>query len=382
MKKLTFTQLVAQMPYPPAVKGKLTDMHSAVVTAVIHSFRNTRNYKNSVLKILNALTYCAVNNIDASTIWLPVHPLAVMDADWLEFDIMKPALGDLFIEYDEVTWDVEEVDLEEPTEVAVVPQREIELAPKHVSPKLSDEPTPKSHLYLGPRMFPQFDITKPWLHAIVDNEPFTIYTSLPEIPTNQAEITITTDASKLTDADRMRLFPNRVAHTRPKEMYERIEGIPYDENLGLIIPIEGFTEEQVKKNIIEYPHFYRLGRLIDDQIQSFHAKIEVNGELLDPTQREVWSSFKDLEKLPFVEGVLKEYVVRRYLLEGDILGVEHKYPMFGILGKFLTMFMPPDMYKQYGYDPLSVAATCVESRISFFRSRNPMLRRVLAAQSR
>lgn len=378
MRRLYFTQLVAQLPYPPAVRGKLSDIHSTIVTAVIQRFKNTKSYKISILRVINAVSYCIVSGGDITGVWSPQAPMTVNESDWCDLVEAKAALGDMYVTYDEVTWDVEETDSfdQPPATVAVepvpAPQRPVVAAV---------EPTPKSHLYLGASTFPQFDVSKPWLQAMVDGEVFTIYTSLPEIPTTQAEITITTDATRLTDSDRMKLFPNRVIRTRPAVMYEPIEGITYDDTLGLILPIEGFTEAQIRANIIEYPHFHSLIRVINDQPQPFHAALEVDGELVDMSRRAAWAVSECLSRLPFSVDVLKEYIIRRYLLERDILHVQHKYPLFGTLDKFLTLFMPASMYEAYGYDALGAAATCVTSRISFFRSRNPMLRRVLASQS-
>lgn len=389
MRKFIFTHLVAQMPYPATVKGKLTALHSTVVTKVAESFRNTKSFKTSVVDVINVLSYCVVTNADVDSVWSADAPVLLRDTSWIDKDEMQTVLGSLYIGYDEISWDVKEVLDTQPSAAAESKpfQRILPPAPPAVKasvvvpPANSIEPTPKSHLYLGAATFPQFDITKPWLQANIGGEVFAIYTSLPEIPTNQSEITITTDASRLTASDRFKLFPNRVIHTRPSCMYEPVPGIELDPTLGLILPIEGFTAKQIKANIIEYPHFHNLIRIVDDQPQPFHAAMEVDGELIDLSTRESWVSSKCLSKLPFSVDVLKEYVIRRYLLERDIKHIEHKYPMFGTLDKFLTLFMPAEMYKQYKYDPDSVAKSCVAARISYFQSRNPMLRRVLAYQT-
>ena len=74
---------------------------------------------------------------------------------------------------------------------------------------------------------------------------------------------------------------------------------------------------------------------------------------------------------------MKEYVVRRYLLERDISNVQHRYPLWGSLDPFLTLFMPPDEYIKYGYtDIIDLARKCVESRVSYRKSRNPIVRRL------
>lgn len=90
-----------------------------------------------------------------------------------------------------------------------------------------------------------------------------------------------------------------------------------------------------------------------------------------------------MEKIPEMKGlkktwpVIREYVVRRYLLERDIKGIEHKYPMFGTLDPFVTLFMPSKIYREEGYkDSVDIARQCVKSRVSYLQSRNPVIRRL------
>ena len=67
--------------------------------------------------------------------------------------------------------------------------------------------------------------------------------------------------------------------------------------------------------------------------------------------------------------LLKEYVIRRYLLERDN-GVEHKYKLRGNLQPYITLFAPPEFYNT---DPVELARTAVKARVEFLRSRNPYL---------
>ena len=82
-------------------------------------------------------------------------------------------------------------------------------------------------------------------------------------------------------------------------------------------------------------------------------------------------------KIPYNREFVKEYVVRRYLLERDIYHIHHVYPMFGRLDPFLTLFMPYEEYKKNGYNnSVDIAKQCVKSRVSYKTSRNPVLRRL------
>jgi hypothetical protein len=158
-------------------------------------------------------------------------------------------------------------------------------------------------------------------------------------------------------------------------MYQDCPGLENHPILGLILPISGFTRKQVVDNIVKYPHIYKLTRYVDNELVSFYTSIEVNKELHKISQ--YWNTLPEAEKLPYTRDFVKEYVVRRYLLERDIRGIEHEFPLFGELHPFLTLFTTPEIYAELGYkDPLSLAVNCVNSRVAFKRSRNPVLRRL------
>ena len=73
---------------------------------------------------------------------------------------------------------------------------------------------------------------------------------------------------------------------------------------------------------------------------------------------------------------IKEYVTRRYILERDIKHIDHKYPIFGDLSPFLTLFMPRENYESLGYDTEDIAIRCIISRVDYKKSRNPVIRRL------
>lgn len=198
--------------------------------------------------------------------------------------------------------------------------------------------------------------------------------SLPEIPTKQCEVTVTTDSSKMLDREFLNLFPTQFIRTRRPVLYEMIPGCEYDEKLGVILNIEGFTKEQILDNIVKYPVIHELKRQVDENtFDIFYTKLEIDGQLYDIET--IWSELKDTKDLPHNKALMSDYVTRRYLLERDVKGVKHKYPLFGRLEPFMTLFMTPKEYKQYGYDdPLYLAKTCVQSRQHFLVDRNPVLR--------
>ena len=235
--------------------------------------------------------------------------------------------------------------------------------------------TPKQDLYIQSPTVPRFDYSKKWLYGHEGADDLVIYTTLPEIPTRQNEISCTTDVTKMSYNELIKLFPNVVIHTRAPLMYEHIEGLDYENDIGVLLPIEGYTRDQLVDNIIQFPHFYKLSRKIGDKLCSFYTHIEIDGQL--KSILDVWDSLPDTKYIPRQKEFVKEYVVRKYLLDLTIKKTIYQYPLFGSLDPFLTLFMPYDMYVQKGYKDIeSIARQCVVSRVKYKLSRNPVVRRL------
>ena len=122
-------------------------------------------------------------------------------------------------------------------------------------------------------------------------------------------------------------------------------------------------------------HLYRLRKISPEGVVSkFFTTIEIDGECY-PVE-DVWDVLPESKCIPRTAEFVKEYVVRRYLLE-EQAGVKHNYRMFGSLDPFLTLFMPYTQYAERGYtDVLSIVKQCVVSRVNYKQSRNPILRRI------
>ena len=236
--------------------------------------------------------------------------------------------------------------------------------------------TPQYAVSLKHPAIPQIDYSKaPWISGVVNGEEYAIYESLPRIPAIQNEISVTTDSSIMRDKDFLNLFPNHVMHTRRPAMYEKVDGLYYDPDIGTILPIEGYTLEQCIDNVIQYPHLFQLKRFVKNEWVMFSSYIEINGELLPSVS--AWNDIPDSKKIPAHPEYIYEYVLRRYLLERDVGKVYHKYEIWGTLDPFLTLFAPADWYAKHGYrDSLDIAKKCVDSRVSFLRSRNPIIRKI------
>lgn len=195
--------------------------------------------------------------------------------------------------------------------------------------------TPQHAVSLKHPAIPQIDYNKsPWISGVVNGEEYAIYESLPRIPTVQNEISVTTDSSIMRDRDFLNLFPNHVMHTRRPAMYEKVEGLYYDPDIGTVLPIEGYTLEQCIDNVIQYPHLFQLKRFVKNEWVMFSSYIEINGELMPSVA--AWNTILDSKKIPAHPEYIYEYVLRRYLLERDIGKVYHKYDIWGTLDPFLT----------------------------------------------
>jgi len=398
--KIRFTNISENYQVKKAFKGTLSSLHSSVITYVIAHYEGTKKYKEQVVKILNIITYAVYAAEPLPLDWSPQNPF--VNIPIVEDDAIQEVLGNIYLTVDGIEWDIEPVThpqenvtelkpvtnsekksyiVKEPTQSLFTPVTSagsIKSATSTPTQDLSVKPTDPLDLYLQAPEVPQFDINKPFISGVDGADKLVIYTTLPEIPRRQRDISVTTDINKMSDSDLMNLFPNHFIRTRAECMYDDV-GLDTDELFGNIIPIEGYTKEQVLKCIIEYPHLYKLARhqsglQAGTNYPAFYGWMEIEGELI-PTM-DIWDTLPVSKQIPRQAEYVKEYVVRKYLLDRDINNYYFKYPLFGDLQPFLTLVMPAEEYIKRGYDPLEIAKQCVRSRVAFKQSRNPVLRRL------
>lgn len=234
--------------------------------------------------------------------------------------------------------------------------------------------TPKEDLFITIPKYPK-------VADVSSSLPNNIRVSLPLVPSKQSEISATTDVNNMSEEDLLNLFPNTFIRTRSPLMYKPRQGITLDPDYGLLIPVEGFTDAQVRDSIIRYPHIFQLARQMEDgTFTSFYNEMEIDGELVNILK--VWkylpeAKIIDIDSLNSTSEqieFIKEYAIRRYILERDIAGVKHKFDVRGSLPEFMTLFMPASMYTKEGYgNPIDIAKKCVSARVSYLRTRNPRL---------
>lgn len=378
--KIKFTAISENYKVRLGVKSKLSSFHSSVIIYVIKHFDGTMAYKQKVVKVLNILTYAIYASEPLPFNWSMLDPFTNMPD--IDDDTIEEVLGDVYLTVEAIDWDIKAVETaDEPVIVAasVTPETPVNVvtptatyipAPKDVTIK----ETPTTDLYIQAPEIPQFDVTKPWVQKRCGSDLLTIYTTLPEIPLRQRDISITTDVNKMTDSDLMKLYPNHFVRTRAPIMYVPQTNMDFDKEFGVILPIDDYSKEQVLDNIIKYPHLYKLAREQNDQLVSFYAYMEINGELIDTL--EIWDSLEISKWIPKNAEFIKEYIVRKYLMDIEYKNAKFKYPIFGTIDPHLTLFMPAAEYAKRGYDVIELAKQCVQSRVSYKQSRSPILRRI------
>lgn len=370
---IKFTQITNKLKYPPNIRGTLSTAHAAVVTYVVNHFHNVQSYRNKIISVINSLSYYIQVNDGLPTEWNSKDPLSLpIVSDQTE---LRRGAGILYVHSKDITWDVEETESISDSPSSNV-NIETAVSTAVISPSVPNIlPTDKSDLYLRSPIVPAFDTNNIWCSRKLGDDVYCIYASLPEIPTKQTEISVTTDVNKMTDKDLLRLYPTSFVPTRSAELYVPQPSMEFHPQLGCILPIQGYTKEQLLDNVIRYPHFYRLQKVIDNNCDNFYTTIEIDGEL--HRTLDVWDSLPESAFIPKSAEFIREYVIRKYLLERDYLGIHHRYMMYGTLDPFITLIAPAETYKSWGYtDVLSIAKNCVNARVSYKRSRNPVLRRL------
>ena len=372
--KIKFTSISETYKVQRNVKGVLSDLHSSIITYVIAHFDGTLAYKQMVVRVLNILTYAVYASESLPFNWSKNNPFEnVPDID---DDAIQEVLGDIYLTVDAIEWDIEAHDT--PAIIAGTKLRPVTSLPTPIltQPKevITIQETPSTDLYIQAPEIPQFDVTKPWIQKQCGMDLLTIYTTLPEIPLRQRDISITTDVNRMTDADLLRLYPNHFVKTRAPIMYEPQTNMHFDKDFGVILPIDDYSKEQVLDNIIKYPHLYKLAREQNNELVSFYAYMEIDGELVDTL--EVWDKLEISKWIPKNAEFIKEYIVRKYLLDIEHKGAIFKYPIFGALDPYLTLFMPADEYTKRGFNAVDLARQCVMSRVAYKQTRSPILRRI------
>lgn len=371
--KIKFTSISETYKVQRNVKGILSDLHSSVITYVIAHFDGTLAYKKQVVRVLNILTYAVYASEPLPMNWQKSNPF--VNVPDIEDSLIEEVLGKVYLTVDAIDWDIQIVDTT-PISVGTTlrPVTSLPVEPNVPVKNVTVQETPSTDLYIQAPEIPQFDVSKPWIQKQCGSDLLTIYTTLPEIPKRQRDISITTDVAKMQDSDLLHLYPNHFVRTRAPIMYTPQTNMDFDKDFGVILPIDDYSKDQVLDNIIKYPHLYKLAREQNNELVSFYAYMEINGELVDTL--EVWDSLEISKWIPKQAEFIKEYIVRKYLMDIEYKGAKFNYPIFGSLDPYLTLFMPASEYANRGFNVIDLAKKCVLSRVAYKQSRSPILRRI------
>ena len=385
MPKIRFYDIPDRIKYPANCQAKLTDIHNEIIQYTSDNFSSKVSFKRSVIKAMNTISYLLVSGDSIPKDWKPKNLTSGLPD--ISEDSLKSKLKNSYIPQTSIDWsELVESDnnsIDSSTDESSEPVRsDSEMnfkqfeQPEQLSGLSHSEP---EDLYLQGPLIPQIDTSKIWASGDIDGTKLVIYQSLPVVPTRQCEISITTDVSLLSERDLMKLYPDRRFYTRSSDLYKKVDGLYYDEVLGCVLPIKNFSRSQIIDNMIKYPHLeniLRLGRSASGaKYVEFWKFIEIDGELY--RTKDVWDNLPESSFIPKSKFFMEEYVIRRYLLERDVEGIDHRFKMFGSLDPFLTLFMDSDSYIRYGYkNVVEIARQCVCSRVSYKKSRNPILRRL------
>lgn len=411
---MLFSQIPDKLNYPKLHK-RISSMQSDVISYYLDNSSNlTASDKRYIIDILNCISYKVMIGDfipDYKNAEELIEYITNNISDSVDVSDYLQKLSNMYIDFKSITWDIQNSD----THVCKVERlvSELDISVRESSDNVESsnysalessvaiknnaqftssqdtviesntivnvESSCKEDLYIQGPKIPRFDFQQPFLYKVDGPDTLAIYTTLPLVPTKQCQISCTTDINLMSDSDFNKLFPDKLIQTRGEMMYDidlaNKYSLDYDDKLGILIPIQGFTLNQIRDNVLKYPHIFQLKKWVDGKLTNFYSTIEIDGSLHKIS--DMWSILDDTKSLPKCKDFMKEYVVRRYLLERDILHIEHKYYMLGTLDPFLTLFMPASNYVQYGYsDSISLSMNCVKSRVEYHRSRNPILRRL------
>lgn len=385
MPKIRFYDIPDRIKYPANCQAKLTDLHNEIIQYASDNFSSKVSFKRSVIKAMNTVSYLLISGDTIPSGWKPQNLTSGLPD--ISEDSLKSKLKNCYVPQTSIDWselveadndsidpsinkDNESVRIDSEFSFKQIENSEQFAAVSHSEPE---------DLYLQGPLIPQIDTSKIYASGEIDGTKLVIYHSLPIVPTRQCEISVTTDVSLLSERDLMKLYPDRRFYTRNSDLYRKVDGLYYEEGLGCVLPIKDFSRSQIIDNMIKYPHLeniLRLGKSASGaKYVEFWKFIEIGGEL--HRTKDIWDSLPESSFIPKSKFFMEEYVIRRYLLERDVEGINHRFKMFGSLDPFLTLFMDSDSYIRYGYkNVVEIARQCVCSRVSYKKSRNPILRRL------
>lgn len=377
---MRFSEISEKTKYPPQYKAQIQTIVSDIISYVSTHIPERLQGKKSIIDCINKIAFLIVSGDSIPDNWT----VDMLNEGLPEIgpNELIETLGDCYLYISDITWDITEGTF------SAIPIINVMDLPKTKTPVMAAEkPTPEiekvresciEDIMLMPKA-PQFDIKSVNKSRVIDELQYTLYNSVPRIPTRQCEISMTTNVDEMTEKELLALFPKKILYPRSAELYGNIEGVKQDDVLGNLILINGYSEKQMIDNIIKYPYIHnlkRLGKSANGYKQvDFWKYIEVDGEIQKTL--EIWEENPKFKNLPKNKAIIEDVVVRNYLLKQDSRAKQkYQFGIYGELQPFLMLFMPVEKYAEYGYtDAVDLARQCVVARVNYIKSRNPVLRK-------
>ena len=246
---IRFSDIGEALPVKSDIKGKYQTYYGTIYNYAADNYDCRKSFKILVTEFLNIMLYFLMADGDIPFDWDIDEPDD--GTPDIPDDVLKRTLKQLFLTYEDINWDLEvpvkeekpqpisASEVEEETEEEIKNSDKLEVVNRRSyieqplpletdepeESKTNENPTPKEDLFITNPKYPR-------LKGLDDKYP-TIYTSLPEIPRRQSEISSTTKIERVSDSDLLNLFPNRFIQTRAPIMYQPFEDLTLDPDYGL-----------------------------------------------------------------------------------------------------------------------------------------------------
>ena len=106
--KIRFTSISENYQVQRSVKATLSELYSSVITYVTKHYDGTLAYKQTVVKVINILTYAAYASEMLPPNWSKLNPF--VNIPDIDDDTIQDTIGDIYLTVDAIEWDVPVVD--------------------------------------------------------------------------------------------------------------------------------------------------------------------------------------------------------------------------------------------------------------------------------
>ena len=102
-----FSQIPAQVKYPPQYKGKLSQIHSEIITAIINKHEVTLKELKQVVQLVNTISYKVLRGDNIS--WSNTSPLdysnLISDMDVRDYLVSQ----NMYVAFNDINWESDDI---------------------------------------------------------------------------------------------------------------------------------------------------------------------------------------------------------------------------------------------------------------------------------